>query len=483
MGARAPTSFSYPAAWIGGRWEVDPRARTWTQRCPSEWSRVLGEVPVTTPSVAGRAVARARQAQAGWASVPQPVRAGYLVRLADALVRHRDELVTALADEIGKPVAFGGVEVDRAVELLRITAGLFGAEEPEEVVDGSDVVVRRRPVGVVALVTPWNNPVSLAVGKLGPALAWGNTAVWKPAVQAPAASVLLLQAVAECGLPEGAVNAVLGDWTTAEVIVADPGVDAVSITASTSTGRVAAALCGRLVKPIQAELGGNNAAIVLADADVPRAAAELASAAYGFGGQRCTATRRLIVERDVAQGFLDAYRAAAAELKLGDPHAPDTHVGPLVSRDHQLATGRRVEESLGEGGHLLFTGDVPPELAGGCYFPPTLVRPAGGDSRLVQEEAFAPVATFQVVDTLEEAVRLADSVDQGLAASLYSNQVTAQETFLRAMRAGMLKLNRPTTDLVLTAPFGGWKASGLGPPEHGRSDAEFYTRLQTVSGR
>ncbi|HEX2063828.1 MAG TPA: aldehyde dehydrogenase family protein, partial [Acidimicrobiales bacterium] len=420
---------------------------------------MLGEVPVTTPAVAGRAVARAGQARAEWADVPRPVRAGYLLRLADALLRRRDEVVTALADEIGKPVAFGAVEVDRAVELLRITARLFGAEEPEEVVDGSGVVVRRRPVGVVALVTPWNNPVSLAAGKLGPALAWGNTAVWKPALQAPAASLLLVEAASECGFPEGVVNAVLGDWTTAEAIVADPGVDAVSITASTATGRVAAALCGRLVKPIQAELGGNNAAIVLADADLPRAAAELASAAYGFAGQRCTATRRLIVARDVAREFLDAYRAAAADLELGDPHAPDTDVGPLVSPDHQLATARRVEEALGEGGQVLFAGEVPAGLAGGCFFPPTLVRPAGAESRLVQEETFAPVATFQVVDSVQQAVGLANSVDQGLAASLYSDQVAAQQTFLREMRAGMLKLNRPPTDLVLTAPFGGWKAS------------------------
>ncbi|MDQ4134139.1 MAG: aldehyde dehydrogenase family protein, partial [Actinomycetota bacterium] len=258
-------------------------------------------------------------------------------------------------------------------------------------------------------------------------------------------------------------------------VIDHPAVSAVSLTGSSPTGARAARACARWLKPLQAELGGNNAAVVLAGADLDRAAGDLAASAYSFAGQRCTAARRLIVEKGIEADFLDRFETAVKVMELGDPHDPSTVVGPVISRRQQ----RRLLGLL-DGERALLGGGVPAELAAGCFLRPALVRPGSPDHQIVREETFGPVAVLLTAKNREEAFALANAVPQGLIAALYSDDPDDQRRFLAVAQAGSLKLNRPTTEVSPSAPFGGWKQSGLGPPEHGRWALDFYTRPQAV---
>jgi len=344
------------------------------------------------------------------------------------------------------------------------------------------VSVRQAPLGTVALLTPWNNPVAIPVGKLAPALGFGNTVLWKPAHQAPGCARVVAECLAAAGLPPGTVNLVFGEADTARQIIADPRVAAVAVTGSHATGRSAAALCGHFQKPLQAELGGNNAAVVLRDADLEAEAVGLAVASFGFAGQRCTATRRFIVERAVAGPFTRALQDAVAALRIGDPAATDTQVGPLISltaRDQVLAV---LERARAEGGRVLCGGTLPAGLDHGAYLAPALVTGLAPEADLVQEETFGPVAVIQLADDLDEALRLANGVRQGLVAGLATRDPAALRRFVEEVEAGIVKLTPGALPVHADAPFGGWKASGIGPPEHGAWDREFYSRPQALYG-
>jgi acyl-CoA reductase-like NAD-dependent aldehyde dehydrogenase len=388
---------------------------------------------------------------------------------ADRLERRADELVTLMADEIGKPVTDGRAEVQRAVALVR-TAGRGGAT----LRISGDVVARRRPVGRIALITPFNNPVGIPAGKIAPALAFGNTVVWKPAPEAPATSALLLETLPDSA---GSVEMVAGGEETARRIVLDPEVAAVSLTGSIETGRAVAALCARAGKPLQAELGGNNAAIVMGDPDADALAPDLALAAFSYAGQRCTALRRILVEESFRAEFEEALVAATEALRVGDPHDPATQVGPLISHARQREVEAAVEEAVRSGATLLTGGRSSGEL-----YLPTLLRCSDPAASIVQEETFGPVAVVMGFQDLEEALRLCNGVSHGLVAAFWGADEQLQRRFLDSAQAGILRVNRSGLEIHPEAPFGGWKASGIGPPEHGLWDAEFYTRPQAVYG-
>lgn len=477
---RSPAT--HPVACVAGKWLEARGDACWEHRNPSRWDEILGQVPVGTAAVVESAAVAASRAQGSWARTPHQTRVGILFAWADRLSRREHDLARVLATEIGKPVADGRAEVRRAVDLLHLAGRLFPGEPPWTSCAGNRVSVRRCPLGVVGLITPWNNPVAIPVGKLAPALLFGNGVVWKPAVQAPLAARILLETLLESGVPEGIANLVFGDSDTAQHVIARPEIAALSVTGSSKTGGEVAALCSRLLKPVQAELGGNNAAVVMADCDWEAVAGELAVAAFGFAGQRCTATRRLIVATAVYDAFEEALVEAVRRLKIGDPHDPATQVGPLVSRAQQEKIVRIVNQARQEGGHLLLGGAIPDQLTAGCWFQPTLIRPAGPGDSVVQEEGFGPVAVVQAARDLDEALNLCNGVRQGLIASLYTRDPAAQRCFIEKVQAGVVKFNQPTLDVNPEAPFGGWKASGLGPPEHGLSDREFYTRPQALYG-
>lgn len=443
---------------------------------PRDLGKALWEVKSSSMREIAGATGRAREAQPGWAARGAAERAGVLVKLAGLLRREREGLARRLAEEIGKPVLLGRAEVDRAAELAEMAAQ--AAQESMERTTASGVKVRRRPVGVIAAVTPFNNPVGIALGKVAPALAFGNAAVLKGAPEAQGVTGVLMGLLLEAGVPQELVGVVHGGRDEAIALAEACEVDAVTMAGSEAAGAALAEVCGHRSIPFQGEMGGNNAAIVLSDADLEDAATKIVSSAFGYAGQRCTATRRVIVEGACRERFVGLLERAAAALPMGDPLEEPTRVGPLIG------AGKRedVEDllaSVEKDGHSVTRphGAAP---KGGAYCAPAIVGCDDRAHEVVQEETFGPVVVVQRAAGMEEALALCNGVRQGLAAGIFTRSRPAQERFLSGARCGVLKVNRATADVGVDAPFGGWKASGLGPPKHGSGNVEFYTRAQAV---
>ncbi|MGH7893747.1 MAG: aldehyde dehydrogenase family protein, partial [Candidatus Binatia bacterium] len=318
-----------PVAVIAGeRRPADAHGR-FVHRDPCRTARILSEIPLGAGAEIEDAARTAEETGRRWARAGATARAEILERWASDLEAHRAWFTDLLVREVGKPRRFAEEETGRAAAHVRVAAELVRAIVPIRVAPG--ISATARPVGVVGLVTPWNNPLAIPVGKIAPALGFGNAVVLKPAPQASETALALALSLARAGLPSGVANVVLGTTEAARALCRDPRVAAVSLTGSVETGRIAAALCAQAMKPLQAELGGNNAAIVLADADLERVVPDLVRAAFGFAGQRCTAIRRFVVERRVAVRFEAMAVEAIRGLRVGDPDDPSTEVGPLVS--------------------------------------------------------------------------------------------------------------------------------------------------------
>jgi acyl-CoA reductase-like NAD-dependent aldehyde dehydrogenase/nicotinamidase-related amidase len=469
-----------PVAVIGGvRRDAAGHARL-ARRDPCRTAEVVTEVPLGGAAEVADAARASAEAQHEWARTDPLTRAAALERWADRLEADRTAFTNRLVREVAKPRRAADEEVGRAVAHARVAAELVRATSTTRVAPG--VVVRARPVGVVGLVTPWNNPVAIPVGKIAPALGFGNAVVLKPAPEGAETTLALLDSLAAAGVPAGLVNVVLGGPEAVRALCLDPRVAAVSVTGAVATGRVAAALCASAMKPLQAELGGNNAAIVCRDADLDAVAGDLVRAAYGFTGQRCTAIRRLVVERAVAADLEARLVTAIGALRVGVPDDPATDIGPLVSagaRDRVLAT---IDRAVAAGARLVAGGVVPPGLAGGAWLAPTLLADAAPESAVVQEETFGPLAVLQVARDLDDAIALANAVPHGLVQSVHTRDAATRARVLDAAEAGIVQLAAGLLAVHPRAPFGGWKASGLGPPEHGIWDAAFYSRSQAVYG-
>jgi len=387
-----------------------------------------------------------------------------------------------MALEIGKPVSLGEEEVMFSLQLLQEIASSLEIESCLNFPQRGAFAVSRGPVGVIGLITPWNNPLAIPLGKLAPAIGYGNTMVWKPAVLAPRIATIILQTLHAAGCPDGLVNMISGEREAARHLVLSPEIKAISFSGSCKAGLTVAGLAARQPKSVQLELGGNNAALVMPDCDIEKAAGELAASAFSFSGQRCTAPRRFIVHRAAQNVFKDALTAAVLSLRMGLPSDPETKVGPLISRQKQHKMRDLVKRSLAGGAKIFCGGTIPERWKDGCWFEPTVILSSASNLAVVQEESFGPVAAFQVARDINQAIELLNGVPQGLVASLYSQDPICQRLFLEKAECGVLKLNQTTLGVRPDAPFGGWKASGLGTFEHGFGNREFYTRIQTLYG-
>ncbi len=425
---------------------------------------------------ASRASSSARRAAAEWRAVAPDERARTLEALAERLEADAPALARELATEIFKPVTLGEAEVRRTAELLRRAAAL---RLPAPSRAGPASSHRRVPLGVVAVVTPWNNPLAIPWGKIGPALALGNTVVWKPAPAGTRLAERSLDLARDVGLPKEVVTLVPGDRRAAAAVMSDPGVDAVSVSGSSAAGWAAQEICARRRIPIQAELGGNNAAIVWEGADLRRTASLLVQGAFEFAGQRCTANRRVVVEDRLHFTLLELLSAAAATLPWGDPLDPATRVGPLVSEEARDRVAAALADAAAGGARLVTPHTLTP-IGPGAWYPPTIVVGAAHESAIVQEETFGPILVLERASSFDEALLLANGVRQGLVAAIFAGPGPWRTRFQRTAAAGILKWDASTSDADADAPFGGWKASGLGPPEHGPGDVEFYSRLQAI---
>jgi alpha-ketoglutaric semialdehyde dehydrogenase len=478
----------FPAAVIDGRAVDRDGAPTVAHASPRCVSETLFTVGVAGAREAALASAAAKRGGARWRRIPAEERRRILEAFAARLEVEAGELARELAADLGKPVVLAEAEVRRAAALVRRAAALVRraaalpapAEEPR----GHESAARRVPLGVVAAITPWNNPLAIPWGKLAPALALGNAVVWKPSPPATRAALRSLALAAEAGLPDGPVQLLAGDARAAAALMADPGIDAVTLTGSSAAGWAAQEACGRRRIPLQAELGGNNAAIVWAGADLSAAAPAIARGAFSFAGQRCTANRRVVADARIFDELVARLTSAAGAIVWGDPLDPATDVGPLISAEARDRVRAIVDAAVSSAEEVRVPqgAEAVETLGEGAYFPPTLIVAPPHEHAIVQEETFGPVLVVERAGSFEHALDLANGVRQGLAAALFSGPGPWRDAFRESARAGILKWNASTADADADAPFGGWKDSGLGPPERGTGDVEFYTRPQALYG-
>jgi acyl-CoA reductase-like NAD-dependent aldehyde dehydrogenase len=468
---------SLPLAYIDGDWRRDRGSRVRTHFDPTQRDRPLAAVPLAGAEVVAQAVEAARRGHALWSRGDPATRRAFLNRWRETIQRDTESSARLIAGEIGKPLADASEEILRALAHIAAAAhaGLDEAISP-------GVHVSHRSLGCIGLVTPWNNPIAIPAAKIAAALAYGDAVVWKPSPLAPRTAAYLMDSLSGAGLPPGAVNLVFGDGETARHLITHPGVAAISFTGSIPAGRTVSALCACARKPLQAELGGNNAVVVLRDADLAAEIPALVRAAFGFAGQRCTAVRRFIVERAVIEPFLDRFVAAARALRIGDPLDENTELGPLVSPDRVDAVTRVIERAVAEGARLLAGGGAPEALRHGCWLEPAVLSHVDPGSQVSLEETFGPVAIVLPADGLEEAIDLVNAVPHGLVAGLSTRDPAVRKRFAQLVETGIVNLASGPLAVHPDAPFGGWKASGIGPPEHGRWDREFYSRPQTIYG-
>jgi acyl-CoA reductase-like NAD-dependent aldehyde dehydrogenase/nicotinamidase-related amidase len=463
----------------------EPSRTKMVHRSPREMEKIAFEVPMAGADEIAAAAAAAKSAWTKWRQRPPSSCQPLLGKVAERLEAAAPDLARQMAVEIGKPLSHGLEEVHRAAGNIRDV--VHRAANFERQTSEAAGMVRHQPLGVVAVISPWNNPVAIPVGKIAPALAYGNTVIWKPAPAATHLAQVILRLLGEAGVPADAVHLLPGDHTTAQQLAANKNVDAVTLTGSAPAGHAIQEICARHFVPLQAELSGNNAAIVWDDADLPQAAAQIAWGAFGFAGQRCTANRRGIISAPLFESFLRELKIAAEKLAWGDPLEQSTDIGPVIhagKRDEHVAL---IHDSKNSGAahrvEWLFAKRARESwVKTGAYAQPAIVGCDQPEHPLVQEETMSPLLVVQRAGDFDHALELCNGVHHGLVAALFSHSPELQQKFLAEARAGILKFNSATAGVDASLPFGGWKASGLGPPEHGEGDRLFYTRMQAVYG-
>ncbi len=468
-------------SYIGGEWKEG--GRVGQDISPANPGEVVAEVSSGDAALAATAVEAARGAFAAWRAMPAPSRGEILRKAAEILDARAAAVGRDLTREEGKTLAEGIGETKRAVAILRYFAGQTlepdGETYPSNFA-GTFLFARREPAGVVAAITPWNFPIAIPAWKIAPALAYGNTVVWKPAEIVPLTAVHFLTALVEAGLPPGVLNLVLGKGSeVGSVLTTHPDMDAVTFTGSNSVGRALQAEAIKHGKKVQLELGGKNPAVVLADANLDHAAEHVARGAFLSAGEKCTATSRVIVEESVLKEFQDRLVAIAEGWKLGDPLDTATRVGPVVSEDQlktvagYLAIGAREGTMLAGGGRADDLGD-------GYFVRPTVIGGLAPDSRVVREEIFGPVVALLAAKDYDAAVAMANDTPYGLTSSLFTTDLTRALRFANEIHTGVVKINQESAGLEYQVPFGGMKESSSGTREQGKAAKEFFTQWKTV---
>ncbi len=473
------------AHYLAGEWTHDAANLWYADVNPSSGTEVLAHVPEGGTEVVERAAAAAQGAAGGWAATTGPQRAQALYQAANLLADQRAELGLLVAREVGKPLGEAVQEVERGAAILRYFAGEavrpHGDVIPAQQA-GSLQFSLRQPLGPVAVISPWNFPVAIPLWKIAPALAFGNTVVWKPAETASFTATRLAQVFAQAGLPAGVLNLVLGKGSiTGEALVQHESLRAITFTGSDATGMHIAEIAARRNIKYQLEMGGKNAALVLADANLDQAARLIAAGAMRFAGQKCTATSRAIVAREALGPFLDRLREAVRALPLGPATAEATAVGPLIAQD-AVERLRSYAASGAAAGEIVLGGRPPvgEPFAQGFFFEPTVIVGVPADAPVAQEEVFGPLLVVQPAQSLDEALALANGTKYGLSVSLFTRDINAALAYIPAIECGMVRINGDTTGVDPHAPFGGMRGSSSHSREQGPAAIEFFTEIKTV---
>ena len=470
-------------SFIAGQWSASVADEWIDDINPSNARDIVAQVPAGHADDVKAAVAAAGTALDSWRRLPGPARADHLYRWSQAIADRTEDIAQAVSREVGKPIGEARGEVGRCVMILRYFAGEavrdIGEVIPAQAA-GSLQFTLREPLGVVSLITPWNFPVAIPMWKTAPALAFGNVVVHKPAEMASHSAVLLAETAEKAGLPAGVYNLVLGSGSKiGNALIESPEVKGVSFTGSERVGmQVAAAAAKRNIR-YQTEMGGKNVAIVLPDADLTQAATLTAAGAMRYAGQKCTATSRVVVARDVEDAFYAALREQIEKLPLGPVGDAKSAVGPLITE----ASRNSIAAALAKhGGKPFISVDVPKtdDFAHGYFMSPVVYRDVPVDSPLAREELFGPVLASFAARDADEAIEIANSAQYGLSATLFTRDIRAALKYIDRIEAGLVRVNGDTTGVDPHAPFGGMKGSSSGSREQGPAAKEFYTEIKTV---
>jgi betaine-aldehyde dehydrogenase len=436
--------------------------------------KVMAELHEATVEEADAAVARAKAAFPAWKAVSPKDRANLLRRIGATVEKHLEELAQLEARNVGKPISDARGEVGMVADVFNYYAGaperLAGKTIP--VAGGVDMTFRE-PLGVVALIIPWNFPLPIASWKVAPALAAGNTIVLKPAGLTPLTAIELGRIALEAGLPEGVLNILVGAGrVVGERLVQHPDVAKVAFTGSTEVGKRIGALAAQQIKRVTLELGGKSANIVFADADLDKAAATAPLAVFGNAGQDCCARSRILVERSALDRFMQAFEKSIKALRVGDPLDDKTEMGPLISADQRA----KVASYLDDGARVAIRGSAP--QGAGYWFPPTVLSPVANTDRAAREEIFGPIAVVIPFEDESEAIQIANDTIYGLSGSIWTNNAGRAMRVARGLETGTISINSHSSVRV-TTPFGGFKQSGIGR-ELGPDALDYYTELKNV---
>jgi acyl-CoA reductase-like NAD-dependent aldehyde dehydrogenase len=473
-------SLDYDELYIGGRWQAPSTTQRLSVISPHT-EQSIGETPEAAPEDVDKAVAAARKAfdEGPWPRLSVNERMEKIEKLASIYMAETDAIADLITAEMGSPKSFSrmgqGAGALAQMHLNMATAKEFPWVERRPGLFG-DVHLRRAPVGVVGAIVPWNVPQFLIMPKMIPALIAGCTVVVKPAPETPLDAMWLAEMLDEIDLPEGVVSIVPGGRETGEALVRHPGVDKISFTGSSATGRHIAALCGEQLKRVSLELGGKSAAIILDDADIDRTVQHLKMASLMNNGQACVAQTRILVSERKHDEVVDALANMMTGLQVGDPADDATDVGPLVAQRQQHRVQSYIQAGLDEGARIVLGGKDKP-YDRGWYVQPTLFTDATNDMKIAREEIFGPVLTVLKYTDEADAVRIANDTDYGLAGSVWTADVAHGLEIGAQIRAGTYGINMYTLDT--TAPFGGFKQSGIGR-EFGAEGLSEYVELQTT---
>src|SRR5688572_27889334 len=472
--------------FINGEWRDSRSPKFVENRNPARIQEILGLVPLASPDEVDEAVDAAREAFPAWRRKPAPQRGTIIARAAEIMTRRKEELAQALTLEEGKILRESRGEVQRSINVLEYMAGesrrLGGETLPSEL-EYNFCYTIKQPLGVVAIVTPWNFPVAIPCWKIAPALVAGNTVVFKPATLTPGTASLVVEIFREAGLPSGCLNMILGSGSQAgERLIDHADIRAVSFTGSNEIGARLYAQGARRMIRVQCEMGGKNPLVVLEDADLELAAAATAQGAFGSTGQRCTATSRVVVMESVADRFAEMVVKRARAMKVGSGLDESVDMGPSVDESQMNTVLRYLEIGPQEGAQLLCGGDRlrGPEYDGGYFIAPTVFDHVRREMRIVQEEIFGPALCLQRVRSFDEALDVANDVRYGLASSIFTNDANKIFRFIDETEAGITHINSGTVGGEAQLPFGGIKATGIGPREQGSTALDFYTEIKTV---
>lgn len=479
MSTQTLTEHTQPVNFINNAWTRSEGPATET-RNPADPQDLVGVFPDSTHKEVDDAVAAASAALPVWAEVPAPQRGDILQRWNELIGRDAEKLALLMTREMGKPLAESRAELGRARLELDYSAGegtrLHGATIPSRS-PGQLVYTELEPLGVVAAITPWNFPAVAPVRKLAPALVAGNTVVLKPAFETPLTALALADLLREAGLPPGVLNVVCGRGSSVGArLAADPRVDGVSFTGSTEVGRsVNQAVAARLGRA-QLELGGKNAAYVHSSSDLDKVAAHITSAAIQTSGQRCTSISRVIVNDDIADDLVERLARSWSDLTVGPGTDEGNQVGPLVNQAQHDRVSGYVAQGLTEGAVRVTAERAVPD---GLYHAPTLLDHVRRDMTVAREEIFGPVLTILRVSDVDEAIAVANDGEYGLAAVVFSEEISVAMRFSRRVRAGMVHVNHGTISQP-HVPFGGVRDSGAGAFSIGFTNREFFTQSKVV---